>query len=377
MMSLAVPTLAAAAPVPESCNVTALEGILPPSEGSGSRAEGINDRGEVAGSRSDEEKGYQEAVIWDNSGNARELDELPGGSYGNVAYDINNAGQAVGVAHETHDHPREDFGEFAFQHAVTWDKNGVVTDLPLLPGIDELGGQAEALAINDAGTIAGWASGPPIEEFGDLFHGDPQAVIWTPTPGGGYTITKLEDLPGTQLSEAADINNQGQVVGYALINFSPVAVTWDREGNVTQLPVPDGARGVQATAINNKGQIVGNARIGSKGVVLVWTPAPSGGYTVSVIETDYRSSGANDINDAGVIAGLVSPNAARQTTAAIFTPTRGGGYRVTELCHLPGQTPAHRYSAAHAINNQGQVAGRSFGRGQTFGDDRAVRWDTR
>lgn len=382
MMSLTVPTLAAAAPVPESCDVTALPGGgAHPTGSRGATASGINDAGLIVGWRAGDD-GIEDAVIWDKQGDATELAQLPGGSQGNRAHDINNAGRSVGVVYETHDHPHPWKGEMGFAHAVTWDRNGNLTELPYLPGIEELGAQAQAVAINDRGVITGWASGAPTMKWGEVFSGPHYAVIWTPTPGGGYTITELAGPPNSFEVEAADINNQGQVVGWALLRGGDgaVAVVWDREGNPTVLPAPDGARNVSATGINNKGVIVGRGTVGGTTVPLVWTPAPGGGYTVSVLA---GAGSAWDINDAGIISGVVgtdaqSPNHPdnRQNTAAVWTPTARGGYELTELCHLPGQTPAHHYSTGMAINNQGQVAGISAGGAQNQ-DWRAVTWDTR
>ncbi len=362
LLSLGVPTLAAAAPVPESCDVTALAG----SESGG--GEDINNSGVIAGSRTKEDgPRYSEAVVWDKKGDALVLDELPGGSYGNTAHGINNAGQSVGVAVETHDHPNPWKGDHAFQHAVIWDKNGaIIAELPYLPGATE-GDQAVANAINDRGTVAGWASGASYEMWGDVFDGPAHAVVWTATPGGGYTITRLGELPDTMLSEADDINNQGQVVGHALLNnLEGVAVTWDREGNATVLPVPDGATYPRATGISNKGEIVGYAELDGKTVGLIWTPVPGGGYTVSVLDEGVP----DDINDAGAIIGRASLSSGH-SRAVLWTPAPGGGYTITYLCPLPG----HTHSDGNAINNKGQVTGRSTGPGGTV--MRAARWDTR
>jgi uncharacterized membrane protein len=363
-LSLAVPTLAAAASVADACNVTALDGT-------GAGGEDINNRGDIAGSRVAEDgPEISEAVVWDKRGVATELAQLPGGSYGNVAHGINNARQAVGVAVETHDHPHPSKGEFAFQHAVTWDKNGALTELPLLPEAEQLGAQALAAAINERGTIAGWASGPPVEMWGDVFNGTEHAVIWTPTPGGGYTITRLGQLPGTEPSQATDINNRGQVVGYAQIDGVGVPVTWDSDGNPTALPTPAGAGNAQATGINNKGEIVGWAQVGGEVVPLLWTPVAGGGYTVSVLDNlvDGGEAFANDINDAGIIVGRASL-ANDQLRAILWTPAPGGGYTIIELCPLSGDT----FSEGNAINNQGQVTGRSIGGNGHV--QRPVRWD--
>ena len=91
-LSFGVATPAAAAPVADACRVAALDGT-------GAGGEDINARGDIAGSRIAEDgPRISEAVVWDKRGVARELAQLPGGSYGNVAHGINPAGQAVGVA---------------------------------------------------------------------------------------------------------------------------------------------------------------------------------------------------------------------------------------------------------------------------------------
>lgn len=352
-LSLGLSAVAAAAPVAGSCDVTTLSGT-------GGAGEDINNAGLIAGSRISGQR-ISEAVAWDKQGDATVLDQLPGGSHGNKALGINNAGQIVGEVFEVHAHPNPWFGSQSFGHAVTWDKGGVLTELPFLPGVNKLQEQTSAAAINDRGTIAGWASADRHQ----------RAVIWTPTSGGDYTITRLGELPDMMLSQAADINNQGQVVGHALLNtLEGVAVTWDREGNPTVLPVPDGTKYPYATGINNKGEIVGTARVGGTTVGLVWTPVPGGGYTFSVLEDIGSWSAPSDINDAGIIIGRAAlPTGA--TRAVLWTPLPGGGYTITQLCPLPGSGS----SSGNAINNRGQVAGLSSGgASQVF---HPVRWDTR
>lgn len=69
-----------------------------------------------------------------------------------------------------------------------------------------------------------------------------------------------------------------------------------------------------------------------------------------------QTSRAFDINDAGVIVGAVCPNqyVTTQPVAAVWLPN-GGGYEVQVLGGLPGDP----YSAAYAINEQGDIIGGS------------------
>lgn len=346
---------AAAAPVVEPCNVTALPG-------SGGVGNAINSSGEVAGSRQAPD-GQSVAVVWDRNGVATELSRLPGSSY-NVAYDINNAGQAVGEAIVVN--PENFLG---YRHAVVWDKRGAITDLGFLPQ----GDQATAVAINNRGVIAGSASGPPrMSPWGELMSGPDFAVIWTPTVNGGYTVERLANLPNTITSQATDINNAGQLVGEALTEDENGvvghAVTWDSQGNITELPMLPGATWPKATSINNRGEIVGFVQMGPNVQAVVWTPLSGGGYTITELGgLGGGSTVANDINDAGVIVGRATL-ANGQVRAVVWTPTPGGGYTITALCPLPGDT----FSEGNAINNRTQVAGRSIGNDV----HRAVRFDT-
>lgn len=103
----------------------------------------INDRGQAVGASGScapvSPALAAHALLWQN-GSVTYLGGL-GGTFSNVAYDINNFGQVVGVSGLPGD---------ATAHAFLWEK-GTMTDLGTLPG-DFL---SVAFAINDGGQVVG------------------------------------------------------------------------------------------------------------------------------------------------------------------------------------------------------------------------------
>ena len=136
-----------------------------------------------------------------------------------------------------------------------------------------------------------------------------------------YTITPLDHLGGATESRAMGINNLGQIVGFTVdAAGNSHAATWQSNGNGNLLPVLSQTNPIsEAYRINNAGQIVGKARTDSNASHAAYW---SGGTVTDIGVIGGATSFANDINEAGVVAG--SSDAARGSVAFTWTP--GGGF---------------------------------------------------
>ncbi len=150
---------------------------------------GINDEGQAAGSSGNCTTAFH-ALLWEN-GTATDLGNL-GGTMNNLAIDINNQGQAVGLSNLP--------GDTTF-HGFLW-QSGVMTDLGTLPG--DVG--SVAIGINSKTQVTGLS----FDASGNL-----RAFLWQ-----NGVMTDLNTLipAGSPLSllQAHDINPRGQIAGLAL-----------------------------------------------------------------------------------------------------------------------------------------------------------------
>jgi uncharacterized membrane protein len=231
-------------------------------DGHGSVAHAINERGQVVGGSGSFESlkgaGYSRLpFLWEN-GKARNLarDENQN-NY--EAFDINDAGMVVGG-----------FGSRGF--TLFEGRRVVLGTLSKRPA----GNWSRVRAVNNRGQFAGTTT---VDEKGAEslpFH----AFLWVKGDknGKGGRMKDLGTLPGWRHSEAADLNERGDVVGYAkrkgyLRSTAEVgnprrAVLWQGAGKIRALPSLPGAQQQEsrAEAINNAGQIVGT----SGGRAVLW-----------------------------------------------------------------------------------------------------------
>ena len=253
--------------------------------GSSSIAWAINDAGQVAGI-SYTTSGNQHATLW-TGGTMTDLGTLGGNR--SFAYGINKSAQVVGMS---------EINTYSSQTRATIWNNATVSDL------GSLAGSSWAYAINDMGVVTGWSEA----------NGGQHATIWN-----GTTITDL----GT-LGSGVDINNSGQVAGFALTNGTSVrrATIWD--GNTVSDLGTLGGESV-ARAINDSGMVVGWSRIGTSLTHgFLWD-----GTTMidinTLLDADSVSAGwvltdATDINDKGWIVGIASNGLTGQAHAFQLTP---------------------------------------------------------
>jgi probable HAF family extracellular repeat protein len=153
----------------------------------------INDRGQAVGASgscaSVSPALAAHALLWQD-GSVTFLGSL-GGTFSNVAYDINDRGQVVGVSNLPGD---------ATAHAFLWEK-GTMTDLGTLPG-DFL---SVAFSINDKGQVVGQSCDQ---------DGNCRAFLWQKGVITDLNSLVSQDVP-LELLSANDINDLGQIVGQA------------------------------------------------------------------------------------------------------------------------------------------------------------------
>jgi probable HAF family extracellular repeat protein len=239
-----------------------------------------------------------------------------GGACCSQARSINPRGQVVGssaVVLHTED------GVVNEDHAVLWEKNGVMTDLGAGLQLSSF-----ALAINPRGQVVGIAANP----------GEIDAVVWN--KGVVSFLTPLSADP----TQAWDINPAGQIVGTSAFH----AVRWDN-GVLINLDSDGTFRA--AFGINPAGQVVGyRVTAGVETHAVLWTKG---------VMTDLGTLGggfsvANDLNPAGQVVGSSSTTPGQFVSHA-FLWANGV---MTDLGTLGGAS-----SSATAINPTGEVVGYS------------------
>ena len=203
------------------------------------KANGINAAGQIVGAIvvKEGDRSWTHAAVY-KDGSVIDLGTLGGGA--SEALAINDAGVVVGWAETP-------TGPHAFRYA-----DGLMTDLGTLGGAT-----SAALGINSAGTIVGAA---------DRADGSRQAFMHA-----GSGMIDLGTLGGAS-SEARAVNDAGQVVGWSLTNRGQRAFVFsegamhDLNGYLSAPVMSDGVRGyyllTAARGINSSGQIVADANDG-------------------------------------------------------------------------------------------------------------------
>ncbi len=234
-------------------------------------------------------------------------------SYG---YAINAKGAVAGsIDPQTHNLPM----------AFMWD--GASAALTLLGTLG--GGTSEALGINSAGQITGWAS---------LADGKSHAFVRTGAP-----LIDLGVLPGGQYSSGTAINNAGQITGwsYTAGATKPRAFLYNPGTALADL-----GQGLDSTgnAINSQGHIAGQWA----GHAAVYSPRTG---VTRIPGLDDVISDAKSINSLGQVAGVYS--SAGATNVYVYSP----GGTATDLNALLPANSGWQIKTAWSINDSGQVTG--------------------
>ncbi len=247
--------------------------------GTGSFATGINNRAQAVGFSATSLTNNFHAFLG-QKGAMSDLGTL-GGGY-SFAYSINDQGQVVGTANNTA--PDLIFGG-QLNHAFLW-QQGAMSDLGTLGGPD-----SAANAVNNLSQVAGLAYTNAPDPSAPFSAPEFHPFIWQ--AGVMHDLRPFGNNPD---AVALGMNDHGQVVGGSGDFFQPFqAVLW-QNGTVTDLnaliPANSGWQLLQGNAINSQGQIVGYGMSPAghfHGFLL--TPTTSGGpLSAGTVASSYQTT---------------------------------------------------------------------------------------
>jgi probable HAF family extracellular repeat protein len=253
-----------------------------------------------------------------------DLGTLPGGNY-SYPTGINPSGHVVGLATTSS-------GAF---HAFLW-QNGAMTDLGTLGGFSSI-----ASDINNTGQVAG---------ISDTVGDGPHLFL--------YSNGIMQDLniQTSGLAGKVGMNDSAQLVcqlpnQHGFLYSSGVVQDLGTFGGPTS----------QAAGINNKGEICGFADPPS-GVHHTFIYSGGMMHDLGPLSDPYQNL-ANELNEAGQIVGYVCQNAACTSQhPGLWQKDLNGNYMFVDLGTLPGGSQSNAVS----INNSGVVVGGSDTAGGAF-----------
>lgn len=299
-----------------------------------SRADGVSDDGSVvvgrsrSGNRSFDGDSV-EAFRWTMATGMVGLGDLEGSGFESFALAVSgDGGVAVGQGHT------------GVSRATRWIGTGAPEQLPEPKG-GGIGG-AEAVAINDSGTVViGSDSGPNGRE----------AMRWT-----GLAVTGLGDLPGGDFeSRAFGVSDDGSIiVGYGTTEAGHEAFRLESGVMVPLGELPGGTSMSRARGCSGDGSVIVGESSGTAGIRAVrWTVSGDGPIELGDLPGQTGTSAALAVSgDGRVIVGYATT--AEGTEAFVWTPGAGTRRLVDVLAEggadVKGWTPIR----ATAVSGDGR-----------------------
>jgi probable HAF family extracellular repeat protein len=295
----------------------------------------------------------QRGVLW-HDGYPIDLGTLPEGGYEAEAYSVNTRGQVVGTAFNTLPDP-DTLGLLIFNQifsptearAFLW-RYGAMQDLGTLGGND-----AAAFVINEREEVMGWSYTSTTQDGSDCSL--PLALgsfLWDEAHGmrnlGGF---------GGNCTQAWDLNNHGQVVGWA---FTPEGISraflWQADALV-DLGGDLGGGYTGAFALNDRGQAAGFGYLAGE-VYFHATFWPRVGQIIDLKTIgDDSCSSAKAINSKGQVVGdsiSLSNCVSTDDSSRAFLWQDGAIFDLNAL--IPSGSPLYLVHPQN-INDRGEIAG--------------------
>jgi MYXO-CTERM domain-containing protein len=303
----------------------------------GTRAYGINNRGQVVGQATLAQ--FTNPALWEISPNGLSLWgaaqlPLPLNTAGASLRAISDSGLIVGQASSP--------APGAPPLATVWAKDNVGWAVTPLAG-------TEALAVNKSGIIAGLRLDGSTRE----------AVGWLGLPYG-TAATPLGKLPGSQPAPvvngavATGVNVHNEFVGYSDSALGVRAFHWAK-GTMTDLGTLGGTNSV-AHGINSAGTVVGYADSAMGAVTDVPLSAPviwRHGVATSLGGPAMSTGSAFAINEHELVVGHIDNSGGGQNWAFAHD-----GKAIAYLQDMPGVVGSGwQLSTARGVNDRGQIVG--------------------
>ncbi len=299
-----------------------------------SQAPRINEAGDVAGFSASAGATALKPLLWQDGLGLQELPTL-GGTHAQ-AINLNDVGQVVGLSF---------LADETATRGFVWRAGAAPLALPTLGG-----GTGRALAINNSAVVTGASAQANGNELGFVWQDLPAPAVDT------FATLRTFNATGVR-SQGSDINEAGQVVGFA--DNAPRsfhAALWSPP--YTALPTDLGTLGgthSEAYAINANGQVTGYANItGDTGHRAFLWRAGQGMTDLGRLTTTSNFSEGYDINLAGDVVGY-STTAGDGARRAIIR--KAAATAMADLNGLVLPNTGWVLTEAYGINDIGQIVG--------------------